>query len=412
LDNQFLNFLELLASAIHQEHIPKLNSPDWNSIIKSARSQNVFPLIIESASKIPDFVQHPKYREWIMESIEIVSVQTIKSFEFLKVYQHLCAHKIIPTVVKGIVCRELYGELKCHRPSGDEDIIIERGEFKNIRRTLDKEGYHVLIDPDEHTHVLDDTKLDYVQEVTFYKPDNALKIEVHINIFSTENEVFRNMNDLFEDSKEHTQIKQIEGVEIKIFDPTDNLLFLVLHTFKHFLFSGFGIRMVCDILLFQEKYQDEIHFDDLFKKLEKVNALKFYNDLICIGNKYLGFDLTALSEPCQIYELLDDIKESGAFGNDNESQVMSAVFLRSALEVNQSKNKSRAKRLWKTVFPGKEWLYRYDPRIKTKPLLTVPAYFGRIKKGFTFLISNQNTQKSSITIGEKRLELLREYGIV
>ena len=117
----------------------------------------------------------------------------------------------------------------------------------------------------------DDTKLDYVQEVTFYKPDNALKIEVHINIFSTENEVFRNMNDLFEDSKEHTQIKQIEGVEIKIFDPTDNLLFLVLHTFKHFLFSGFGIRMVCDILLFQEKYQDEIHFDDLFKKLEKVN---------------------------------------------------------------------------------------------------------------------------------------------
>lgn len=260
MDNQFLNFLELLASAIHQEHIPKLNSPDWNSIIKSARSQNVFPLIIESASKIPDFVQHPKYREWIMESIEIVSVQTIKSFEFLKVYQHLCAHKIIPTVVKGIVCRELYGELKCHRPSGDEDIIIERGEFKNIRRTLDKEGYHVLIDPDEHTHVLDDTKLDYVQEVTFYKPDNALKIEVHINIFSTENEVFRNMNDLFEDSKEHTQIKQIEGVEIKIFDPTDNLLFLVLHTFKHFLFSGFGIRMVCDILLFQEKYQDRDSF--------------------------------------------------------------------------------------------------------------------------------------------------------
>ena len=411
-DIQFLNFLELLASAVHQEHTPKLHTPDWDSIIKTAWKQNVFSLIIESASKIDEFAQHPNYRSWVMESIENVSVQTINSFEFLKVYQHLRAHGIFSTVVKGVVCRELYGDLKCHRPSGDEDIIIEREEFNKARETLEQEGYCVLIDPDEHSKELDDTKLDYVQEVTFCNPDTALKIEVHINIFSTENEIFRNMNDLFEDSKEHTQIKQIEGVGIKTFEPTDNLLFLILLTFKHFLFSGFGIRMVCDILLFQERYQKEINFDCLLRKLEQVSALNFYNDLIFIGNIYLGFNLKTFCEPCQTDELLDDIRESGAFGNDNEAQAMSAVFLRSALEANQSKNSSRAKRLWKTVFPGKEWLYRYDPRIKTNSLWTIPAYCGRIKKGFIFLVTNRKMQENSILIGEKRLGMLRDYGIV
>ena len=411
-DIQFLNFLELLASAVHQEHTPKLNTPDWDSIIKTARKQNVFSLIVESASNIAEFVQHPQYRSWVKESIENVSVQTINSFEFLKVYQHLCAHGIFPTVVKGIVCRELYGDLKCHRPSGDEDIIIEREEFESVRKTLEQEGYRVLIDPDEHTKEPDDTKLDYVQEITFYNPDTALKIEVHINIFSTENEIFRNMNDLFEDSKEHTKIKQIEDVGIKTFESTDDLLFLILHTFKHFLFSGFGIRMVCDILLFQESYQNEIDFDYLFRKLEKISALKFYNDLICIGNKYLGFNLKTVHEPCQTDKLLDDIRKSGAFGNENEAQAMSAVFLRSALDADQSKNQSRIKRLWKTVFPGKEWLFRYDPRIKTNPLLTIPAYCSRIKKGFMYSVFKRKTQKSSIARGEKRLGMLRNYGIV
>lgn len=411
-DIQFLNFLELLASAVHQNHTPKLNMPDWDAIIKTARKQNVFSLIIESASKIPGFIQYPKYRDWVMESIENVSVQTIHSYEFLKVYQHLRAHGVFPTVVKGIVCRELYGDLKCHRPSGDEDIIIKREEFSKVRKILEGEDYCVQSDPDERSKELNDTKLDYVQEITFHNPETALKIEVHINIFSTENAVFRNMNYLFADSMAHTQEKQIEGVGIKTFEPTDDLLFLILHTFKHFLFSGFGIRMICDILLFQERYRGQIDFDRLFKKLEKVSALRFYNDLICIGNKHLGFNLNPVCEPCQTDKLLEDIRESGAFGNDNEAQAMSAVFLRSALEKNHNKKQSRAKRLWKTVFPGKEWLYRHDPRIKKHPILTIPAYCGRIKKGFLYAASHPKSQKSSFEIGEKRLGMLREYGIV
>ena len=36
------------------------------------------------------------------------------------------------------------------------------------------------------------------------------------------------------------------------------ILYLLLHAFKHFLHSGFGIRQVSDIILFSEKYRDQI----------------------------------------------------------------------------------------------------------------------------------------------------------
>ncbi len=411
-NNQFLNFLELLASAVHSDYKPKLTKPDWNTIMKSAEKQNVFPLIVESAIKIPSFKQDKKYLEYMNASIENVTLQTINTYEFLDVYQHIAQNGIHPIVVKGILCRELYEDYKSHRPSGDEDIIIDRRCYTRVKGLLEQRGYRVLVDPDELSSDVDGIKLDYIQEVTFYHPEKALKIEVHINIFGTENEIFRRMNSLFAISDNNTVEMMVDDVAIKTFSPTDNLLFLILHSFKHFLFSGFGIRMICDVLLFQKKYEDEIDFDYLLKKLDVVNACKFYSDLIHIGNRFLGFKLRPFEEPVQIEALLDDIRLSGVFGNDNKAQTVSAVFIRSVLDSFGEKKQTKAKRIWKVLFPGKEWLYRYNPKAKTNPLYIFSAYTSRVKKGISFVLHNRNTRKESIKISEERLKLLKNYGII
>ena len=39
---------------------------------------------------------------------------------------------------------------------------------------------------------------------------------------------------------------------IRILAPTDHLLCLLCHAYKHFLYAGFGIRHVCDIGIFAE----------------------------------------------------------------------------------------------------------------------------------------------------------------
>ena len=54
---------------------------------------------------------------------------------------------------------------------------------------------------------------------------------------------------------------------------TDHLLYLILHALKHFLYSGFGIRQVCDIALFSERYRDEIDWSRVKTELQSVSAL-------------------------------------------------------------------------------------------------------------------------------------------
>ena len=37
-------------------------------------------------------------------------------------------------MMKGLICRQLYGEYCDHRPSGDEDILIRKAEYKQVQQ--------------------------------------------------------------------------------------------------------------------------------------------------------------------------------------------------------------------------------------------------------------------------------------
>ena len=57
---------------------------------------------------------------------------------------------------------ELYGKYCDHRPSSDEDILIRKQEYEQVRQILQENGYM-----SEHQNVTD-AQLDDLQEVTFY----------------------------------------------------------------------------------------------------------------------------------------------------------------------------------------------------------------------------------------------------
>jgi len=53
----------------------------------------------------------------------------------------LAQQGIYPIVMKGMICRQLYGDLGEHRPSSDEDILVEIKDFYKVQEILEKEGY-------------------------------------------------------------------------------------------------------------------------------------------------------------------------------------------------------------------------------------------------------------------------------
>lgn len=212
----------------------------------------------------PGFIEideaHP---ECMMTVMRMLSTQVQNTSAFLSIYSEFLKAGIAPVVVKGIMCRSLYGELQDFRLSGDEDILIEKNEYEAAASVLSSYGYH--------SSDVADNSLSTVQEITFFNEEAGLTVELHLNPFGEENRIRSKMT-WFRDSFRTTETLEIDGINLRALSPTDNLLFLLLHAFKNFLSAGMGIRMALDILLCIEKHQDCIDWEYALTTLEDVKA--------------------------------------------------------------------------------------------------------------------------------------------
>lgn len=62
--------------------------------------------------------------------MSIVAGQARRAEAFLSLYQQFIKANMHPLVMKGIICRQPYGDFCDHRPSGDEDILIPKSEYE------------------------------------------------------------------------------------------------------------------------------------------------------------------------------------------------------------------------------------------------------------------------------------------
>ncbi|WP_416259162.1 nucleotidyltransferase family protein [Holdemania filiformis] len=68
--------------------------------------------------------------------------QARRTEAFLSLYRELLkVDTYYPIMMKGLICRQLYGEYCDHRPSGDEDILIRKAEYKQVQQIPQEIGY-------------------------------------------------------------------------------------------------------------------------------------------------------------------------------------------------------------------------------------------------------------------------------
>lgn len=314
---------------------------------------------------------------------------------------------ISPIALKGIVCRELYGEKGDLRVSGDEDILIRKSEYTTACHTLERSGYTTKDVPDK--------EMELIQEVTFHNPNNQLIIELHLNLFGGGESIRTAMNEWFQDVYDSEETIEINGTSIRTLESTSQMLFLILHTYKHFISGGCGVRLMLDTLLFAEKHQSNINWDYVMSGLNAVHARGFYNDLVLIGNEYLGFRLPAESEICPD-ELLADMLCMGTFGNTSEIDITAAKFTQDIIRSNEFESVGSQKRIRsyiRRVFPRWDSWVIWKPYLKDKPWMVVPEWFWRIGRYLRHETSMGSMEdiNASYGIAERRLELLKKYDI-
>lgn len=385
-------FLHILGGALRGCRVSTDDLPadtDWDAVSRLAVQHKLLPMLL-SALPLEDIPQMLARKGTVLR--QVVS-QTQRTSAFLSLYGEMEAAGFRPLVVKGILCRELYpqGDL---RPSNDEDLYTSDEAFVDCCRFLEAQGFAPT-----------STDTEGAFEIGWRK--DGLYIELHRRLFSPEAGAYGDLNRFFR--AEGRVYPTGYGKDILSLTPHDHMLYLLLHAYKHFLHSGFGIRQVCDICLWAQKYREQIHWDLLARQCESCHARGFAAAVFGIGSWMLNISLPLPADwavekgYCQ--PLLDDILSGGIYGSADPDRQHSATVTLNAVAAERTGSRAG---ILHSLFPPRAGLEGRYPYLKKYPALLPLAWSQRILR----YLKEKGHPTESLNVGRERLALLKHYGIL
>ena len=372
----------------------------WTRLYRLAAVHKLGAVVYETLRELPGFCgdQMQLAAQWRKETMMQAASQCAKTQRLLRLTEALQFAGIRYAVVKGALCRELYTQPDL-RLSGDEDLFIAPEDYSECSVVLVQDGMNRVAEKDGPvTHWLD--------------RQTGLHIELHTEYFASKRASDRLLNDCFSQQLSRTLLAPVSGGIVRTLEPTYHFLFLVCHAIKHFISGGFGIRTLCDIVTFAERFHGQIDRQAVNTWLEKVGGRIFLDQVLSIGQEYLSVNLAdwPLSKPADPAAMLEDILEAGVYGQSSMSRLHSgALVLRAAEEGKTHTNLIRA------AFPPKDELVSRYPILKKKPALLPFVWLCRLSNYGLELIKspkNDNSLRDSIALGKRRTEMMIQYGII
>lgn len=389
-------FLHIAKAAVSGGELPT-EAVDWPAMFTLANQQKLLPILFETVRKTPAAGENaPLFAAIKQQVIGQVLNQTVRSAEFADLYRSLRAAGLHPVVVKGQLCSRLY-PLRDHRISADDDLFIPEGEFFACHEALLANGLTTDTPADE---------LPTADEVSYTKKDSPLYIELHRHLFDSAQDAHDELNHFFAD------IAPVEVDGFLTMPPHEHLLYLILHAYKHFVYSGIGLRQFCDIGLWARAYHDQIDWQRLHDQCAGVHAATFAAAAFRIARTYLGidFDLPGLWDgDVDVEPLLHDTLCGGVYGSNSYTRLHSSTVTLNAVKASRTGGKSSVLR---TVFPKRAYLERRYPYLKKRPYLLPVAWVQRIVHYAGERSGADNSASGSLKLARERIELMKRYGIM
>ena len=395
-------FLEILKRAVADKKYSadRLAQKDWEVLIRLARQHYLLPMVAETVRQENPEKSAP-FLFLCKHAVKETEWQAHRTAEFLLLYDYLAQRGLHPVIAKGIILRSLYPRPE-QRASADEDFLIRPGEVPAYRRALLDYG----LDPIGSTS--DD---DNLYEAAYEDKERGLYIEVHKAFFDPSSPVFGNLNIFFDGTCDRSETVKIYGTELTTLAPTDHLLYMLCHAYKHFLYGGVGIRQVCDIGLFADRFKERIDWSYISACCEKTRISLFAAAVFRIAQSYLGFFMPAVFEAVSVDEtdLLNDILTGGLYGVEDINRAHSATITLDAVLSQRVGKKSSG--LLAAAFPPLRSMEEKYSYLKNHPWLLPMAWVQRTGN-YLFRHKKKTDPTESLRIGRERVALLKEYGII
>lgn len=393
------NFIAILRAACGNGR-PEIRDPDWGELARLAQIHTLTAVFYTGAQQYPEFAACPPAQRAKLqgETITVVGRQAQRTELFLQLYRALLDAGLRPLVLKGIVCRQLYGDLADYRPSCDEDLYIPPDDLARCRAVLEQNGWHLT------SHETSMEVADHLQEIAFDDANRLLHLELHPSLFGQEQPGRKEASAYFRGVAQRSVCIEMGGVPLYTLGYTDHYIYLFLHLAKHLAGGGVGIRQIIDMMQFQKAYGDRIDWPQVAKAVRRLSAPGLYGDVTELGRR-LGFAPKALFDPVQPDRLLADSLEGGVYGHDREGHGRGSIVTLAA------QYPTRLGRLRRLLFPSAQQLLAGRPWLEKRPWLLPVAWVDRAGR----LVCNGRYSRvtgKSLRAAYRRLDFLRGYGLV
>ncbi|MBR4083964.1 MAG: nucleotidyltransferase family protein [Lachnospiraceae bacterium] len=311
---ELINVLRVAISNVSNQKEMSIENINSANLISMARRHAVLSLIYDVLCENQLFLDKQPYIEQETRKIVLQSYRLL--FLTRYVVELLAKHHIETVVLKGVATAGFYSVPEL-RKSGDIDLLLPNTvDEKQITEIMKEAGFRISKNQHSNHHMV-------------YVSAEGISIELHSML--AEPFAYKKINKAMERQMErcavHIQKAEIMGLELPVLDKPYHAYELLLHMLQHFMYAGFGLKLLCDwVMIWKQDWLKEER--EQFTMLTKECGLeKFAEMLSAVCMKYFGMpkDTFAWKVKCDENTdlLLREILDSEEFGNsDNNRMVM------------------------------------------------------------------------------------------
>ena len=242
-----------------------------------AEKHKVLPFLFD----ILDEADLPQAQRMILEQKGQQTVQQSYRLLFLSksIIEELKEHGIDAILLKGSGVAAFY-PVPEYRKSGDVDILMKnKEEAERACEILEKHGFHKKEHQAANHHIA-------------CTGDDGIEVELHVTLaeaFDSE-KINAYLQQCQASFFEHRKLQDVMGVTFNLATDAYQAFYLLLHMLQHFLRAGFGLKLLCDWVVFWEKPVCKEEKDTFIKLLEGGGLVGFASIITAVCVEYLQLD--------------------------------------------------------------------------------------------------------------------------
>lgn len=309
---------KLLSDALHGKK--SSNTPrgiDWMKLIRMADHHKVLSLLY-------DLLQDTDIAEEQKKSIQQITRQIVQQtyrllFLGKSIIEELKEHGIDAILLKGCGVAALY-PVPEYRKSGDIDLLLQnQKEVIDACEILEKRGFRKEAQQHANYHI------------ACTEPE-GIELELHMALAEDFDNEKTNLylKKCQRDFFEHRTKTDVMGVDFLLAAKPYQAFYLLLHMLHHFLGAGFGLKLLCDWVVFWEHPVTDEDKEIFINMCSQIGIAGFAYLVTRLCTDFLGLDKNKVSfivceeqmEEETILLFMKEIFEAEEFGHSDSSRMV------------------------------------------------------------------------------------------